>query len=314
MKTVAVFGGSGFIGRHLAVALAAHGGYRVRLPVRNRERVKRDLILLPNTDVFTYDSTSASAVGRALAHADIVVNLVGILNEDSDNLFERVHGEFVRLLAEGCIAHHVPRFIQMSALGAAAGAPSAYLRSKSKAEKILTSNTGLEHTILRASVVCGEGDRFINLFAPLIRRLPIIFLPCGYSQMQPIAVEDVVQVIIRVLESERHANQTLHLGGPHAYTLAEIVETLAAAMACKRRVIPLGHSLSYTAAAVLEKLPFVQLITRDNCLSATTPSTVSKARNDAMKIRPQLLSLANMLDALQTKGNALGAFRYAAGR
>lgn len=314
MKRVAIFGGSGFIGRHLAVALARRGGYHVVLPVRDRERVKDNLILLPQTDVFTYDSLSAASMAKALKGADVVINLVGILNESDDNLFEKVHGEFVRMLAERCVANDVPRFIQMSSLGAAAGAPSAYLRSKSKAEKILTSNRALEHTIIRSSVVCGEGDRFINLFAALVRRLPLIVLPCADSKMQPIAVEDLVQVFLAVLESEKYPNQVLSVGGPQIWSLQEIVQAVIDSMQANRRIIPLGDKLSYAAAAVLEKVPFVDLVTRDNCLSATTPSTISKSRNDAGKILPALMSLENSLLALKTRCPALGAIRSVAGR
>ena len=311
---VVIFGGNGFVGSHLAAALARDGGYDLKLPVRDRERVKRDLILLPNTDVVTYNSASASSIARMLAGAGTVINLVGILNEDSRNLFERVHGEFVRMVVEGCLAHKVGRIVQISALGTAAGAPSAYFRSKSKSEKCILSNTGLQHTIIRPSVIFGEGDGFINLFSALLNRLPVVAVPCGDAKMQPIAVEDVVAIIIRVLRDDAMANKTLHIAGADSYTLRDIVEKIAQAQGQSRKIFALGDRVSFGLAAVLEWVPFVNLLTRDNCLSMQTPSTLLRSRNDAFAMLPKLVSLDAGLAAFVRQKKSFGKIRSIAGR
>ncbi|MBE8159135.1 MAG: NAD(P)H-binding protein, partial [Betaproteobacteria bacterium] len=125
---IIIFGGGGFIGGALAKNLSARG-HRLTLPVRDREKAKA-LILLPDTDVVAFDPAAMGAAAAALARADAVVNLVGILNERTGGEFVRVHNEFVRVLCEHCGKRKVRRFVQISALNAGSAAPSEYLRSK----------------------------------------------------------------------------------------------------------------------------------------------------------------------------------------
>ena len=310
---IVIFGGGGFIGQHLAAELSRRG-HALILPVRNRERVKKNLILLPNTDVFAYNPANSAAVLKALAGADVAINLVGILNEPSRNFFNQVHGEFVRMLMDGCNHHKVPRIVQISAIGAADSAPSAYLRSKAKSEQIIRSNDAVRHAIIRPSVVFGDNDQFINKFASMLRLMPAFPLPGAEAKMQPIAVGDLVALVAAAVEDGEMENAVWHAGGPEVLTLRQIVEKTAAALGLRRAILPLGDGASYAAAAVLEKIPFVELITCDNCLSMRVPSVCPKNGNDAQKILGDLTNLDFDLTRMLAPKKGFGAFRVSARR
>ena len=311
---IVIFGGSGFIGRHLAATLATEGGHQLVLPVRNRERVKDDLILLPDTDVLSYDSKSSAAIHKTLSGADVVVNLVGVLNETERHLFDRVHGEFVRVLLNCCSANKVPHIVHVSALGAASGASSAYLRSKAKAEQIIHAEGAVRHTIVRPSVVFGEGAGFIKMFTGLLRYFPIIPLPGAAAQIQPLAVADLTAILARVLREDVSDNRILHVAGPQVLTLRQMVEGMAAAMGLRRRIIPLGYGLSYAMAAVTEIVPFVNLLTRDNIMSLRTPSVCVKNGNDAQQLLEALTEWEAWLRSRISAAPHRDSLRLSAGR
>jgi NADH dehydrogenase len=292
---IVIFGG-GFIGRHLTASLAT-AGHELVLPVRDREKVKNDLILLPNTDVIACNPANIQSVLQPLDGADAVVNLVGILNERQRGDFERTHCEFVRILINGCIDRRIYRFVHLSALNAAAAAPSAYLRSKAKAEQIIKEASSIRHVIVRPSVVFGEGDQFINLFVRLARLTPIVVLPCATANMQPLAVTDLVQILARVLKSGEADNKTLSVGGPEILTLADIVRHTFAAADIKRSLIGLNPASSYLVAAIAEYIPKVNFLSRDNCLSAKIPSVCGSV-NDAQELLGTLTTLDAGLAAM----------------
>lgn len=310
---VVIFGGSGFIGRRLAATLAEASHQQV-LPVRNRERAKDNLILLPNADVFTYNPIAVADMQKAMQGADAVVNLVGVLNETKRHLFELVHGEFVRRLVEACVAQRVPHIVHVGAIGTATGAPSAYLRSKAKAEQLIRAENAVRHTIVRSSVVFGENAPFINQFATLLRYFPILPLPGAAGVMQPIAVSDLAAFLLRVLEDDSSANRILHVGGPQEFTLHQIVASIATTMGRRRRLIPLGGNMSYVFAAMAELVPFVNLVTRDNMLSLRVPSVCAKNGNDAARVLGTLTELEPWLANYFSSNSSLDILRLSAGR
>lgn len=295
---IVLFGGAGFIGKHLAAELAG-AGHSIVIITRDRESAKRDLILLPNTDVIAADYTKPDAAYRALAGADAAINLIGILHERRRGGFERTHCEMPRLLADACAASGVRRFLQISALGASLSAPSGYLRSRAKGEQIARDKPGVCGTVIRLPVVFGEGDSFANLFAALIRRLPVLVLPCARAVMQPVAVVDVAAFVRRILEGGDYDGRVLSVGGPDVMTLADIVAAVADTIEKPRPIIPLGHYASRIIGHLADIAPFVHPpISADNCLSAMVSGACPRGGNDAAKLLGDMTTLRAGLAAM----------------
>lgn len=261
IKNVCVIGGSGFVGGHIVHQLSAKG-IRVRVPTRNRERHK-SLIVLPTVDVVQADIHDPATLNRLLGGMDAVINLVGILHETGGgNDFQRVHTDLPRKVVEAAQVSGVGRLLHMSALHASPSGPSKYLRSKGEAET-LVRQSGLEWTMFRPSVIFGLGDSFLNLFAGLVRSLPVLMLAKPKARFQPVFVEDVARAFVQSLTDPRTIGQSYDLCGPRVYTLREIVEYVGRLTGHHRPVIGLGEGLSYMQAAMMELLP-VKLMTRDN--------------------------------------------------
>lgn len=284
-----IFGGGGFIGRHLTMRLVQDGHHLI-IPTRHREQIK-DLLLLPDVDVVAYDTTNIGMLSKYLLGADAVINLVGILNERRRGDFTVVHHEFARRICDLCIQGNVERLISVSALNAVTSANSQYLQSKANAEQIVRNAGALRTTIIRPSVVYGEGDSFVNLFVNMARRLPFLPLPCAQSVMQPIYVDDLTEVIARVAVSGNEYNKTLSVGGPKEFTLSEIVRAALLAANVKCSVLDLGNTLSYFAGLFAEFTPGVHFYTRDNYLSSKMESTTPKGGNDAQRLLGTLTNL-----------------------
>ena len=265
---VLVVGGSGFIGRHLVAALAARG-VRVTVPSRRRERAKH-LILLPTVEVVESDVFAKGALEHLAAGKHAVINLVGILHGD----FQHVHVELPQAVVNACRAAGVKRLLHMSALGSSRDAPSEYLRSKAMGEEAVQAATDLETTVFRPSIVFGPEDRFLNLFAQLVRFLPVLALASPQAQFQPIYVGDVAQVMAAALGEKESFGKRYDLCGPERYTLRELIDYVCAVTGRRRLVIGLPHWASMLQALMLEHLPG-RLMTRDNVRSMQVPNVCS---------------------------------------
>lgn len=284
IRNVLVLGGSGFLGRHVVRQLAARG-LAVRVPTRNRERAK-ELILLPTVDVVQADVHDEATLHRLVQSADAVINLVGILHGD----FERVHVALPRRIAAACAQAGVQRLLHVSALKAAADAPSAYLRSKAAGEAPIRGAQGehLQTTILQPSIIFGREDRFLNLFARLARALPVIVLASPAARFQPVHVDDVARVIAAALTDARTFGQTYELCGPQVYTLRELVAYVVRSLGLRRPIVGLGKSLSMLQAGILEHLPG-KLMTRDNVRSMQVDNVCGCAFPEVFGFEPTLL-------------------------
>ena len=266
---VCVLGGSGFVGRHVCHQLVARG-YRVTVPTRDRERAK-SLITLPTADVFTADVHDPATLKKVVRGCDAVINLIGVLHDGRGKAsFRQAHVDLARKVAEACRQRGVQRLIHMSALNAAVNAPSAYLRSKGEAEAIVRES-GLCYTIFRPSVIFGRDDHFLNLFAKLLRLMPVIVLGSPNARFQPVYVEDVAHVFTESLTRLESFGRSYDLAGPRVYTLRELVAWVGEVTGHRRRIIGLNDTLSYWQARVMELLP-VKLITRDNYYSMKVDS------------------------------------------
>ncbi|MBI1965401.1 MAG: complex I NDUFA9 subunit family protein [Betaproteobacteria bacterium] len=270
ITTVCVVGGSGFVGRHVCRRLAEEG-YRVRVATRDRERAKEQLILLPTVDVVAADVHDAGELREFMRGAEAAVNLVGVLHDGrASRSFREAHVELARKVAAACRECGIRRLLHMSALNAAPGGPSAYLRTKGEAEEIVRG-AGLDVTIFRPSVVFGRDDSFLNLFAVLVKLAPVLFLACPHARFQPVFVEDVAAAFASSLEDLESIGKRYDLCGPKVYTLRELVEFVARALGRRRLVIGLNDPLSYLQAFALEFLP-LKLMTRDNYYSMKADS------------------------------------------
>jgi uncharacterized protein YbjT (DUF2867 family) len=265
IQSVCIIGGAGFIGRSIADHAVARG-LRVRVVTRSEPRA-RDLLVLPTLEVMVADPHDEKALERAFDDMDAVVNLAGILHEGGRATFDRVHAQLPRKIVKACHAAGVQQLLHMSALGADPAGPSKYQRSKAAGESVVReAGAPLAWTIFRPSVVFGEHDRFLNLFASLVRIFPVIPLGAARARFQPVWVEDVARAFVGSLGDGEAAGRTFSLCGPRAYTLAELVEFVAATLGRHPKIVPLPDAAASLQAFALEHLPG-KLMTRDNLAS-----------------------------------------------
>lgn len=310
ITNICVIGGSGFVGRHLCQQLAAQG-YRVRVPTRDRERAKA-LILLPTVDVVVADVHDPAALATLVQGCDAVINLVGVLHDARGKRgFAAAHVELARKVVAACRDNNIRRLLQMSALAAAVDAPSAYLRSKGEAERIVLES-GLDVTVFRPSVIFGPDDNFLNMFACLAQALPVIALASPNARFQPVYVGDVATAFVHALTDIATFGQCYELCGPQRYTLRELVAYVCRITGRQRPILGLNRALSYCQAYAMEWLP-VKLMTRDNLRSMTVDSVCDCAF--PFDIKPQALeAVAPAWLATRTPRARYQRFRNAAGR
>jgi uncharacterized protein YbjT (DUF2867 family) len=258
INSVCIFGGSGFVGRHLANVLTDKE-IQLRVPTRNYERAK-EVLVIPTVDLVEVTDYDDFQLDLLLMGMDAVINLVGVLHGD----FHQAHVGMPQKIVDACLRNGVTRILHMSALHAGLDKPSAYLRSKAEGERIVMTSS-LAVTSFRPSVIFGPGDSSINLFARL-GRLPILPLALPDAKFQPIFVEDVVQALALSLDDPATFGQSYDLCGPRCYSLRELVEYSAHVTGHDPAIIGLSDALSHLEAAVMEILPG-KLMSVDNYYS-----------------------------------------------
>ncbi|MEP7057087.1 MAG: complex I NDUFA9 subunit family protein, partial [Caldimonas sp.] len=187
---------------------------------------------------------------------------------------DRAHVELPRRRAEACAAAGVKRVVHVRALGADARAPSRYLRTKAAGEAALAGK-GLEVTLLRPSVIFGEGDHFLNLFAALQAMFPVVPLAGAGARFQPVWVDDVAAAIARCLEDRTTIGETIECCGPTVYTLRDLVRLAGHCAGHPRPVVGLPAPLGRLQATLMEWLPGEPLMSRDNLDSMRVASVAS---------------------------------------
>ncbi len=275
IKKIAILGGTGFVGQSLCNRLSKDG-YKLKVPTRNREYNRDNLILLPNLELIETDIHNSDDLKELLIDCDAVINLVGILNEKRNNGkgFRKVHVELVKNLISICKVHGIRRILQISALGAdAKNGKSFYLKTKGEAEKLLRSNSvGIKTTILKPSVIFGKKDSFFNRFAKLLKICPFFFpLACYKTKFSPIYVLDVVEMIAKSINDPNSYDKSYQLCGPKTYSLKNLISFTSETLDLKCVIIPLNNTLSYFQARVFDFLPNKPFST-DNYLSAQADS------------------------------------------
>jgi NADH dehydrogenase len=274
LRKICVLGGSGFVGSSI-VAKLDQDGYAVTVLTRRRESAKH-LFLLPNVTVVECNVMDDQALKAALNGADAVVNLIGILHQSGRTSFDAMHHQLPSRLAKICEATGIKRLIQMSSLQADRNASSEYLRSKAAGEAaLLAFAQKLNITIFRPSIIFGRGDSFINLFATLIKFLPVVLLAKPNAKFQPVWVEDVASCFVASIQNTQTYGQVYELAGPKVYSFRELVQQVMTTLKVKRPIIGLCDKLSYAQAFMMELLP-VKLMSRDNVRSMEVDSVSSQ--------------------------------------
>jgi NADH dehydrogenase len=282
-QNVLLIGGSGFLGSHVAHLLSRRG-FRTTIATRRRERCKQ-LILLPTTDVVEADVHDPVQLAALADGQDAVINLIGILHSRSGTPygpeFAAAHVELPRRIVAACRKARVRRLVHVSALQAARDAPSEYLRSKADGEAAIQESGrhdaeggAIAWTVFQPSVIFGPGDSFLNLFAGLLRRFPLLPLGCAEAQFQPVYVEDVAACIVQSLTAPESAGRTYELCGPNVYTLRELVAYVGEVIGRPRPIVGLPDWLAYLQAAALEFAPG-RLMSRDNVRSMQVDNVCS---------------------------------------
>lgn len=287
-QLVTVFGGSGFLGRHVVRALARRG-YRVRAAVRRPDLAGflQPLGIVGQVTAVQANLRYPDSVAAAVRGADAVVNLVGILQESGRQSFSGVQAQGARAVAQACAQLGIERLVQVSALGADAESTSLYARSKAEGEAAVTALVK-RAVVLRPSVMFGPEDTFFNRFAALARMLPVLPLAGAQTKFQPVFVGDVAEVIARAVDG-KVAPGIYELGGPEVKTLKELIEYVCELTGRKRLLAPLPFPVARLQAQVLEivntlslgLLPNEFLLTRDQVALLQSDNVVSAAAQQA---------------------------------
>jgi NADH dehydrogenase len=315
---VLLIGGTGFIGKHLAARLS-DDGIKVLVAARHHEAA-RALTMLPGVDVDVADIHDDAVLRRLAAGHDAVINLVGVLHgghgQPYGSGFRRLHVELPRRIAAACAAAGVPRYLHMSALGASGASPSMYGRSKADGEAAARAESAVAATIFRPSVVFGEGDHFLTMFARLQRHLPLVPLAGSTARFQPVWVGDVAAAFSMALMRHDTRGAVIELGGPNVYTLAELVRLAGRYSGHERRVIGLPDGVSRLQARLFELLPGEPLISRDNLDSMRIDNVVAPDTRalTAAALGLKLSSIEAIAPHYLAGGDRLDSYRTHAGR
>ncbi len=274
---VTIYGGSGFLGRHVVRAIAKTGA-RMRIAVRRPELAGH---LQPLGDVGQINAVQANvrfpdSLLAAAEDADAVVNLVGILFPTGKQTFKTVQDEGARHVAEAAQAAGARARVRVSAIGADANSPSVYARSKAAGEKAVVQAFP-KPVILRPSVVFGPEDDFFNRFAALARISPALpLIGGGKTRFQPVFVGDVAKAVVAGLAGKAKPGLPYELGGPEVLTMKEVMSRVLAYTMRKRPLIPEPFWLAKLQAFFLQLLPKPPL-TIDQVRLLQTDNVVSEA-------------------------------------
>lgn len=276
-RLITVVGGSGFIGRNVVQELVKRGE-RIRVVVRD---VQRASFLLPlggvgQIQLVSADVRDARAMEAAMRHAYGAVNLVGVLAEQGGVSFDAIHRQGAETAARSAAQAGVEAFVHISANGADPQSPSAYARTKAAGEVAVRAAVP-RATILRPSVVFGPDDNFINRFAALARRLPIMPVIAGSTRLQPVYVGDVARAIVEAIEDPaRFGGHIYELGGPKIYTMRELISWIMEQIYVHKPINEVPPGMAQLLARLGDILPFAP-ITSDQWLMLQRDNVVSSS-------------------------------------
>jgi len=284
---ILILGGSGFVGSHLVRRLSRNGH---SITVASRyPNAARHLAIVPRVSIRVFDPYDLERLCDELAGHDVLINLVGILNESGrdGSGFRKAHVELVATAIEACEKTGTSRMLQMSALNAGRG-ESHYLRTRGEGERRIRASR-LDWTIFRPSTIFGPDDSFLNRFAGLLAISPVLPLARAGSEFAPVYVGDVVEAFVRVLEDRKCIGEICELCGAETWTLREIVEWIAHQRGMRRWIIGLPDSLGRLQGRVFDFVPG-KPFSSDNFKSLLLDSVCSNKGFDRLGITPWPMS------------------------
>ena len=281
---ILVTGSTGFVGSHLVHGLTK-AGHRVRALVRKGSPVDR--IRGEGVETAVGDVGDPESLARAVSGCEAVIHLVGIIQPGPDYTFESIHVEGTRNVLEAAkAAGGVKHFIYQSALGTRKGAVSEYHKTKHVAEE-LTKGSGLNYTITRPSIIFGKGDGFTARLAQVIKLMPVVpVIGPGKGKLQPIYIEDLVEVFVKVVLNPAYYGRTLELGGPEQLTFDEVVEELKAALKSRKPTLHVPICMVRPMASVMEKVLPHPPVTNDQLTMLEEDNICSMKDLDELGIKP----------------------------
>lgn len=272
---VTVFGGSGFLGRHVVRALA-NRQYRIRVAVRRPELTGylQPLGRVGQIQAVQANLRVAPSVEAAARDADAIVNLVGILFERGRQRFDAVQARGAETVAQAAAAAGA-RLVHVSAIGADENSSSAYARSKADGERRVLA-AAPQAIIMRPSIVFGPEDQFFNRFAALARIFPALPLPGGgHTRFEPVFAGDVGEAIALAVDGKARPGAIYELGGPDIKSFKELMEFMLATIERRRLLLPVPFAMMKLQAMILQFLPNppltpdqVELLKTDNVVAA----------------------------------------------
>jgi NADH dehydrogenase len=274
---ITVYGGSGFLGRHVVRALAKRD-YRIRVAVRRPELAN---FLQPLGRVGQIHAVQANlrhspSVEAAARDAQVLVNLVGILGEGGRQRFDAVHTFGAEQVALAASAHDA-RLVHVSAIGADENSPSAYARTKAAAERLVLAAQP-QAIIMRPSILFGPEDDFFNRFATLARISPALpLIGGGTTRFQPAFVGDVARAVADGVDGKRTGGTIYELGGPEVKTFKALMQYVLATIERKRLLLPLPFFAARLQAMALQFMPSPFTLTPDQVELLRVDNVVSDA-------------------------------------
>jgi uncharacterized protein YbjT (DUF2867 family) len=274
---VTVYGGSGFLGRHVVRALAKRG-YRIRVAVRRPDLANhlQPLGRVGQIHAVQANLRDAPSVEAAARDAQVLINLVGILFERGRQRFNSIHAYGAEQVALAASAHGA-RLVHVSAIGADGHSPSSYACSKAAAEQLVLAAQP-SATIMRPSILFGPEDDFFNRFAALARISPALpLVGGGHTRFQPVFVGDVATAIAQAVDGNARAGTTYELGGPDVRTFKELMQYVLTTIERKRMLVPLPFFAAKFKALFLQFMPPPLTLTPDQVEMLRVDNVVSQA-------------------------------------
>ena len=296
---ITVFGGTGFIGRHL-VSLLLRSGATVRVAVHHPDRFEVPTETARAPELIQADVLDDIAVSGAIAGADAVINLVGMLTETAQQTYRAIHVGGARRVALAAHRHGAMRMIHISALGASPTSAAISDQTKAEGERAVAA-VFPQATIVRPSLVFGEDDHFFTRFAAMIRSSPVLpLIGGGTTKFQPVFVDDIAAGLLELLKRPQTTGKTYEFAGTRVYSFMVLLELLLSALNRQCVLIPIPFALAEMQAGLLELLPNPPL-TRDQVRLLKTDKVVGEVEPTLGDLGIQPWPLEEFLAVLKDK-------------